>query len=537
MGTLVPADLPLSSLANDDERRVVAALCEGLSDGWLVLPHVQLRGRGRDHELDVVLVHPDHGVADIEVKGHPVQVREGLWCGRDGRPIEPQPFDQARTNAYALRDELRAAASCLRHLHVEHAVALPNTSGFDGDLPPGCERVQVLTAADLLDVSDAVVDLMSARWSNQRLTTAQVEAIVGHLRPDAAFRWDPAARMRQARHRLDELGAEQVRVLERLDANRRVVGVGAAGTGKTRLADAWARRAYLRGERVLLTCYNEPLADQIRDRAAPHDESLVIGPFLRLALGFEGMPPVEVPDDADHEWWTITAVGHLVTHFHEVTERFDTIVVDEAQDFSPAWLALLETLLDPDGPRRMLIVADEAQELYQRGFAVPPPEDGWVRCELVSNCRNSQQIARLLRRRLHGAPSPAVGPESVDLRWVPVDPGDPDAVVHAVVGELGRLLDDEERSRDQVAVLTVASTVRDRLLRTGPDLVRWEHRADGVLVENVHRVKGLEFDTVVLVSDTDDVPEDLLYVGVGRAVGELVVIGPEGLATRLGLCG
>ncbi|MEJ7801494.1 MAG: hypothetical protein WKF60_13305, partial [Ilumatobacter sp.] len=63
-------------------------------------------------------------------------------------------------------------------------------------------------------------------------------------------------------------------------------------------------------------------------------------------------PPIDVPEDADHEWWNTQAVAHLHRYWHLITDRFDTIVVDEGQDFSPAWLAFLDQLLDPEGPRR-----------------------------------------------------------------------------------------------------------------------------------------------------------------------------------------
>lgn len=540
MGLIVPEDLDLSTLANAAERTVVEALRDGLPDSWLVLPHVGLFTERRDHELDVVLVHGDHGVVDVEVKGHRVQVRDGRWCGADGRALSPQPFDQARKNAYALRDELRDVGPGLERLAVDYAVALPNTVGFEGQLPPDHVRAQVLTADELGSIADAILDLVSARSRVRSLTPAQVEAIVRHLRPDVEFRWDPNAQMDLARARLDEACASQTRALERLDGNRRVVALGLAGTGKTRLASAWAKRAYLRDERVLFTCYNEPLAQRLAE-AVPEDETLKVGPFLKVALGLEGMPPLPVPAEADNRWWTIDAVGHLVSHWHEVTERFDTIVIDEAQDFSPAWLALLETLLDPEGPRRLLWCADQNQELYPRGFHVPGTDDGWTRCELVTNCRNAHGIASLMRMHLGGAASPVVGPEAVDLRWVGVPEGDPVAVEAVVGGELGRLIDDEERDPTRLAVLTFSSALRDRLVEAH-GLVRWERRGeigpDGsatALVENVHRVKGLEFDTVVLVADRAEVADDLLYVGVGRAVNELVLISPEPLALRLRL--
>lgn len=534
MGILVPEDFDLSTLRNDAERRVVEALRDGLTDGWLVLPHVPFHTGERDREVDVVLVHPGFGVAALEVKGHRVQVRSGTWYG-PRRPMEPQPPEQARGNAYGLRTLLRGADQRLVHVEVEWAVVLPNTVDFTGMLPVEMVREQVVTEPGLRDPADAVEALMLSRSRNRPLDDGQVQAVVDALRPDTTFRYDPSARMERTRERLDELCALQTKALEPLDVNRRVVAVGAAGTGKTRLATAWARQAFVRGERVLFTCYNDPLAD-IVTAVLPNDEAVTVGSFFRIARSLPGIPVLDEPAGAGHDWWMVQAVGHLVAHWQDVDVRFDTIVVDEAQDFSPAWLAMLEALLDPDGPRRILMVTDPAQVLHNRGFRVPSPDDGWTVCELATNCRNSQQVARLLRQKLGGGSSPVIGPEGVPIRHLPVAVGDADACVTAVGSELARLLDDEERSPHQVAVLTFSSALRDRLAAApGLDLVRWEHRGDGPLGENVHRVKGLEFDTVVLVSDREVEADDLLYVGASRAISELIVIAPEAVAMRLGL--
>ncbi len=529
MGTLVPEDFPLASLRNDAERRVVEAFRDGLGDRWLILPDVGI-AEHRDRQCDVVLVNEDVGILDVEVKGHKVAVREGEWVS-NGKPLKPQPFAQARENAYALRRVLRPAAPGLEHLGVEYAVAFPNTRTVKGRLPPDVKAAQVLTDHSLEDPAEAIEAAMAVRW-NQALSHQQVEAIVGVLRPDVEFSWDPNSRIEAARARLDELCAHQLRPLESLDDNRRVLAVGASGTGKTRLAMAWARNAAVhRDERVLLTCYNEPLADVMRERLGDLD-GLQVAPILRLILGLEGPPPLPIPPDADQEWWDLTPVGHAMRHWDEVTERFDTIVVDEAQDFSPAWMGLLESLLDQDGPKRLLVVADPAQELYPRGFRLPRADDGWTVCTLATNCRNTQGIGSLLRRRLNGAPSPATGPGSTGVTWLPAETGE-DACT-AAAAEVDRLLG-QGRSPGQLLVLTCASAVRNRL-RTEAGLLQWEERGGGgVVCENVHRAKGLEADTVVLVVDADHSTDELLYVGIGRAVSELVVVAPAATARRLGL--
>ena len=534
MGVLVPEDFVLSSLANEAERAVVDALVTQLSDGWLVLPSVGLRCSERDRELDVVLIHETYGIVDIEVKGHLVRVVEGQWCsGRHGVPLVPSPPKQAMGNAYALRDHLRAVFPALDRLEVSWGLAFPNTDTVSGALPPEMTREQVLTRPELHAAGDAVEILAAQRYSTQKLTRDDIDQIVQLLRPDVDFTWDPGAQMARTRRRLDELCGSQIQVLQELDVNRRVVALGAAGTGKTRLATAWTLRAYTDERRVLLTCYNEPLAAHLLAEL-PDDPDLCIGPFLRLALGFVGMPdpgpePIDDPDAA-FAWWTQTVPAHLASNWHLVTERFDTIVVDEAQDFDPIWITLLEQLLDgEDG--RLLLVADPAQVLYDRGFVVPSIDDGWTHCRLVANCRNARGIGRLLRRKLGGAASPASGPDETGLRFVPIEADDVASAVGAALQELHQ----SERNPAQTLVLTCSSATRDHL-RSQLDLRRWDDDGIAVICENVHRLKGLEADTVVLVAEHDDPATDaLLYVGVSRAVNELVVVGPASLGARLGL--
>lgn len=531
MGILVPDDFPLSQLRNDEERRVVEALRDGLTDGWLIIPDVALLD-WRDRQIDIVLVHQHEGVVVIEVKGHVPEIRNGVWHNR-GSMMEKQPLEQARSNSYALRDIVRSIDG-LGRLEVDFGVAFPNARSVTGDLPLDVRPAQILVGPSFEQPQQSLDALLYGTTRNSRLPAGAVEAIVEKLRPNVEFHWDPEARARLARQRLEQICGQHVRVLERLDANRRVVATGGAGTGKTRLAMAWARRAFMRNERVLLTCYNDPLADGMALRLVDH-ERLMVDSYFRGAMRLEGMPPLEIPADAGQTFWDGAAIDHLRDNWHRVTQRFDTIVIDEAQDFHPEWIEQLGRLLDPDGPRRLLMVADEHQALYQRGFVLPSADDGWTRCELVSNCRNTSHIARMLQTKLGGPSVPVAGPESLGIGWFAAD--ELDAAKQFVIEEVDRLVESEEHDPDRILVATMSRSVRDEL-RTAFGFGPWE-AGDGrsIICETVHRMKGLEFDYVVLVAlPGERATDELLYVGCSRAVSGLTVIGPESVGERLGLC-
>jgi hypothetical protein len=195
------------------------------------------------------------------------------------------------------------------------------------------------------------------------------------------------------------------------------------------------------------------------------------------------------------------------------------------------WIELLTRVLDPNGPRRMLLLADQSQEVYERGFTLPESDDGWTRCELAANCRNTFDIASLLRRRFGGAVAPVGGPESEDVRWVQAS--DLDGAVDAV-GDALDALEDRDHAASTMLVATFTRSVRDRL-REVHSFVRWEDSDPmAILCETVHRVKGLEFDHVILVVHDDEVRDELLYVGLSRAVMRVTIIGPPAIEARLG---
>jgi thymidine kinase len=535
MGLLVPADFDIGSIKNDDESRVVEALVEQLTDGWLIFPNVRYRNH-RDYEIDVVLLHEVDGIVVLEVKGHKVRLNGGVWYGDSG-PLKPQPFTQAKDNAYKLREVLiKKDKRRFEGLPVRYGVIFPNTASFTGDLPADIVREQLLIASDLDDIKFAVDELIRSTGRGMKMSRDHMEAVIEFLCPDADFSWDPEARIRMHRQRMEAICASQVRALERLDANRRVAVTGGAGSGKTRLALAWARRASVgRNERVLVTCFNEPLADQIQTHLDGY-EGVVTGAFLTVARSFEGMPHLEEPANMTAEdastFWNETVIGHLHLNWPKITEKFDTIIIDEAQDFSPAWIAQLESLLDEDGPRRLMMVADSGQEIFSRGFRMPKPDDGWTLCELVNNCRNSHQIARLLRAFLGGAPAPEIGPETIGIEF-------DEATTEDYVAKVKEILEREPDNGSGLLAPTASKVVlvpsvklRDKL-RVELGLGSWDERDTKTVCETERRMKGTEFDTVILVDPEFRMDDRALYIGISRAINQLFVVGPKELGQRL----
>lgn len=531
MARLVPEDYPVETIPHRTERQAVEALM-ALPDSWFIIPNLRLLRNNVERELDIVLLHPSRGVVLIEVKGWIPEVRGGLWFDELDR-VQESPFNQAISNSFNLCGRIWDIVGKHALSKVPCAVAFPRAAEFTGVLPHDRDPWQVILGTDLADadlLDEKVVELASSTYLVNGFGVDAVNAIINELAPDAHFTWDADGEQRRARNMLRSLSNQQVEGFASLDANKRVFVRGRAGTGKTRLARAWVRRAVAdRDERVLLTCYNDPLGWSFRDDFDGMD-GVTAAPFLQLLCGYAGVDGPGADDDSD-VWWNETLPELAMASLADLDVGFDTIVIDEAQDFAPRWLEIATRLLDPAGPQRVLLLGDEAQDIYGRGFVAPEADDGWVHAEMPRNCRNAEVIATLLRRRLDGArPSPAA-PPGWQCQFITAD--DADAVSSTVGKLLGDLVGSQGRHPSSIGVVSTGAMLRNRL---GDDhgLVR-DPDGESTLVGTPHRLKGLEFDTVILVSDEPHPSDVKLYIGVSRAVSELIVVGPVEIADRLGL--
>ena len=79
--------------------------------------------------------------------------------------------------------------------------------------------------------------------------------------------------------------------------------------------------------------YNDPLADAIAARLTPN-ELLTVGAFYKVALHLDGMPELEIPDGVPASGGTPWRSAIFIAT-GGTSARFDTIIVDEAQDLAP----------------------------------------------------------------------------------------------------------------------------------------------------------------------------------------------------------
>ena len=522
----------------------------------------------RDGEADLVVAHPDRGFLVFETKAGEVQRDAyGRWYA-GGRELRPSPFEQAETSFHALVGKLAELPDAPPGFRPAggHAVAFP-----DVDLASAGNRLRLLgpdVVPDLVfdhaklpvddaDCTRAAVERAFELWAGQsadrrppgREGVALLEAI---LETPIALRSLLRSEIAEGEREVVALTEHQIGVLRRLQRNRRVHIVGAAGTGKTMLAAEKARRLAREGFETLLVCFNQPLARLLAEETAEASAAtgrLTVSTFHQLCedLGREAGTLPKKPNPVTPEWFSETLPDALDEAIDELGPRFQAIVIDEGQDFDAGWLMSLDELLQSPGEDVLYVFHDPAQAIYRDDVV---ESLGLTSFELDENCRNPGPIHAFAMG--HAPDAPATVPLREDGRAVEVveaEPGPP--TLEALRKVIHRLRVDEGVRPWEIAVL-VAGSLEDsavwRERRFGNEVL-WNGQvddagrplglaahdvprqpSDAILCDSIRRFKGLEKPVIVLVElkPDDKRLERLVYIGSSRARQHLVVIAPAG---------
>ncbi len=308
--------------------------------------------------------------------------------------------------------------------------------------------------------------------------------------------------------------------------------------GAPPLIELAGRRLLSDEEQQLLTRPRSAVAESVAwteaDLALLDEARALLGPLPRRRTGPERLRDGEAVADED----AIRSFGH--------------IVVDEAQDLSPMqWRMLGRRSLSSS----MTIVGDIAQATgtwaprsWSEALAHLPTKRGSKVVELTVNYRTPSEIMDLASRVLEAAAPDMVAPQSVRTtgvhpRFLASEPEHWRAAVARVVAEESAAVLAESASGGTIGVILPPSMVdaaSKALSDAGVEFGSLEAGAldDTVTVVAVGAVKGLEFDSVVVVEPARIVAESAqglraLYVALTRATRRLAIVYSEPLPEPL----
>ena len=536
--TIVDADVKTES-----ERKVFGLLRDQLPDEWEVFYSVSWIDRdpfegARDGEIDFVLCRPDQPLVCLEVKGGGIECQHGAWYRTEPggkRERIPDPFGQALDHRYDLERLLEKQPGWKRGKSlIAHALVFPFTSVHQLALAPDAPREILIDRREANDDLVAALDRALAYHRGARDKRALpgqdgVTAVRQLLAPQVQITVPMAAEFLDEEEALILLTHEQSMLLARMRRDPRMVIRGCAGSGKTMLAVEHGKRLATEGKRVLLVCFNRALRDHLW--ATTRQKGLTIQNFHALCRQLAREANLEVPrypkDEAPQSFFNEELPDLLVDAIDKLGDRFDAILVDEAQDLSNDWLAALLCTLRDEENDPVWFFMDDNQRVYQPRLEVSREFRPF---DLTVNCRNTQAIHREVMKQYEGDIVPEVkGPPGRAPEMYTTDDPAP-----TVAGAIARLHEREQVPLQDIVVLSshgydnceVRRELPGRYLPTNKRGENGKH----VYFSSIRGFKGLESPVVILceLEDLDD--ETLgqqLYVAVSRARNHVVVVAPE----------
>lgn len=549
MAVLWPRKLPRSVL--DDPRRraetrVYDRLAEVLDDSFHVFYSSPWLGTDRlgnekDGECDFLIAHPEHGILAIEVKGGKeisFDPRDSQWRSTDHRGFVHKikdPVAQARSAKHEILKRLTESSRWhKRFIHAAHGVIFPGTGSSPGNL--GADR-----PASIFCCSRQLQQGLRG-WVDDRLKAGQrpdncealghdgIAALERLLAHPFTLSFRIGAALAEADTEFRILEPSQYHVLDVIADIPRALIRGGAGTGKTVVAIEEALRSAAAGRKTLLTCHSRPLATNL-ERKLKDVENLTVAGFHALCGRISHQAGVPPPSNISERELYETALPNALYRAMDVqpTLKWDTIIVDEGQDFSADWWIAIDGCLSHGGHLRVFM--DSNQRVYESA-GIDANDLSVVPVRLSRNLRNTKNIHSAASVHYSGPEIMADGPDGLDVSWITAEIAD--AKVEAAYRELRRLVFNEEVAPGDIAVLVNGPAARtsfvERSSGTSIPLTDAETMAlEDVVVDTVRRFKGLERPAIILIASGDEMDRrELAYVAFSRARAYLCIVSSRG---------
>ena len=402
MAQMFPEFFPGEQVGENPEFEVFETL-RRLPDHYSVLYSKKFKGGRRtkeECEVDFIVFDGKQSLLIVEVKGGVIEYvgEQDCWT-QNGKVLKTGPERQASANAHSMIEFL---GELITDINVGWCVCFPNCSlPLNAGAPSGVPKAIVIDEAGLLEI-DKAIGLVESYYSRQFQKTGCTKRvrqdILKKLTRGIGFIPRIGVRVAKDKQQLVEVTKEQFAVLEDLALNPRMAIKGYAGSGKTIIANEFAKRQESQGKNVLLLFFNRMVANKVR-YGLGRDSTIACETFHSFARRqISAQDPSwwnSQTKDSD-DFWNVDVPLKLSDLTVLDDQLYDAIIVDEGQDFKRNWFETLELFLRDKKTGNFVVLYDEKQDIFGHWDDLP-----WgsqvARKALTRNCRNTKQIVEFLK--------------------------------------------------------------------------------------------------------------------------------------------
>ena len=317
-------------------------------------------------EGDFVILDPNFGFAVLEVKGgYKIDYNCGQWTLWESpskfRHLGKSPYEQARASMHTLVQKYQDKYNEPLQATYAFAVCFPHYN-VNSDLCLEINSTNTICQKDIQNgkLWESIRRVFFAHKHGGSCTENVVSKLDSLLKGETYTHVSTRRIVEAARANFSKIGFLQTACIDMLWNYRQVMIVGSAGTGKTCMAIQKARACAHAGMKTLYVCFNKLIASFV-EKALLQDE-IDCYTFHRLILSIVGEQRFSLLAN------TIDLHGVLEAVSNALPDKYDAIIVDEAQDFHEEWALTLRSMLVSDEESVLYVFYDEEQNIFHRNF-------------------------------------------------------------------------------------------------------------------------------------------------------------------------
>jgi len=492
----------------------------------------------KEYEIDFIIAEkPKKNITCttilcLEVKGGIIEYNgeNSEWI-QNGVPLKKAPDRQASSASHSL---VKRYPQLAKEVSIDCVLCFPDCELPDNTpLPPHLNHNKIIDKRSSLYIDKALEQIIKNSKSSNHKEGCNIhsyESFKKELLRNVGFVETFGTQFRYEDKRFIELTDEQIQSFKLVTDNKKILVNGYAGTGKTVVATSVAQEKLSQDNTVLFLCYNRTLANKIRYTFDKYDNRINVTTFHSIAK--------QIIEEIDKEWWknnfkkdddfwSLTVPIKLDSIIHFSNRRYDTIIIDEAQDFKELWFESIFKLSGKDDSK--IIFTDQMQNIFDRDGVIPG-QSNFSRFNLKRNCRNTKKITTFLgeviKENITSHPKSPLGEIVTEKTFQTKD-----TLVNSLKSEIMLLIKQQKILPEQILIMTNSSvdesSISDLWKIGNIDVTNIKRNGrletGKIHYSSINTFKGLEIDVLFIIDAHLTNDKKKLYTQVSRGKNKVYI--------------